>query len=173
MSNIAGEPLVQRVAGGKGRGHTHLTARGQQLVANFALIRQEHRRFVERLNHQANGLTENYALIEGIAMKTSARNQFAGTLTAIRSGAINDEITLAIIGGQHIVATVTQEGWHELGLAIGAKAFALVKASSIILVTAADGTCLSARNQLSGTISPVKDVAVSYEACSSSMTAAP
>jgi molybdate transport system regulatory protein len=163
MSNIAGEPLVERVAGGKGGGHTHLTTRGQQLVANFALIRQEHQRFIDRLNRQANGLTEDYALIEGIAMRTSARNQFAGTVTAIREGAVNDEIILSIIGSQAIVATVTREGRNELGLAPGAKAFALIKASSIIVVTDAGGARLSARNQLAGTVSRLNEGAVSSE----------
>lgn len=163
MSNIAGEPLVERVAGGKGGGHTYLTGRGQQLVANFALIQQEHQRFVERLNRQSRGLTEDYALIEGIAMRTSARNQFAGTVSAIHPGAVNDEIILDIIGGQHIVATVTSESRKELGLAIGAKAFALVKASSIILMTDAQGARLSARNQLAGTVSRISKGAISSE----------
>lgn len=163
MSNIAGEPLVARVAGGKGGGHTHLTARGQQLVANFALIQQEHQRFVERLNRQSRGLTEDYALIEGIAMRTSARNQFAGTISAIHPGAVNDEIILDIIGGQHIVATVTSESRKELGLSVGAKAFALVKASSIILITDAQGARLSARNQLAGKVSRISKGAISSE----------
>lgn len=163
MSNIAGEALVERVAGGKGGGHTHLTARGQQLVQNFALIRQEHQRFIARLNQQANGLTEDYALIEGIAMKTSARNQFAGTVTAVREGAVNNEIILSVIGGQQLVASVTRESCEELGLMAGAKAFALIKASSIILVTQADDARLSARNQLAGRISRITCGAVSSE----------
>lgn len=163
MSNIAGEPLVERVAGGKGGGHTHLTARGQQLVQNFALIRQEHQRFIARLNQQANGLTEDYALIEGIAMKTSARNQFAGTVTAVREGAVNNEILLSVIGGQQLVANVTRESCAELGLLAGAKAFALIKASSIILVTQAEQARLSARNQLTGKISRITAGAVSSE----------
>ena len=96
-------------------------------------------------------------------MRTSARNQFAGTVTAIREGAVNDEIILSIIGGQTIVATVTREGRNELGLAPGAKAFALVKASSIILVTEANGARLSARNQLAGSISRLTQGAVSTE----------
>ena len=38
MNNLAGEPLVERVAGGKGGGGTRLTQRGQQLVENFRRI---------------------------------------------------------------------------------------------------------------------------------------
>jgi molybdate transport system regulatory protein len=53
MNNLAGEPLVERLAGGKGGGGTRLTARGEQLVANFRLIEREHRDFVKRLSEHA------------------------------------------------------------------------------------------------------------------------
>jgi molybdate transport system regulatory protein len=96
-------------------------------------------------------------------MKTSARNQFSGTVHAVRAGAINDEIDLDVGGGLHIVATVTRESREELKLAVGAKAFALVKASSIILMTDADDVRLSARNQLVGTVTQVTPGAVNAE----------
>jgi molybdate transport system regulatory protein len=163
MSNLAGEPLVERMAGGKGGGFTHLTARGKQLVRNFALVQQEHARFVERLNRQAGGLTRDYSLMESIAMKTSARNQFAGTVLSVRPGAVNDEVEIEVIGGLRIVAIVTSESRSELGLDVGAKAFALVKASSVILMTDASGARLSARNQLAGTVSRVTQGAVNSE----------
>ena len=163
MSNQAGEPLLERNAGGKGGGSTRLTPRGEQLVRNFDLIRREHALFVERLNRQAHGLVEDYSLMESIAMKTSARNQFAGSVSAVRAGAINDEIELEVIGGLRIVATVTRESRNELGLAIGAKAFALVKASSIMLMTEAVDVRLSARNQLAGRVARVVPGAVNTE----------
>lgn len=163
MSNQTGEPLLERSAGGKGGGSTRLTPRGEQLVRNFALIFREHARFVERLNRQAQGLVEDYALMESIAMKTSARNQFAGTVRQVRAGAINDEIALEVIGGLRIVATVTRESRNELGLEVGAKAFALVKASSILLMTQAGDVRLSARNQFAGTVGRVVRGAVNTE----------
>lgn len=163
MGNLAGEALLERSVGGKGGGSTRLTPRGEKLVRNFELIRQEHARFVERLNRQAGGLNDDYALMESIAMKTSARNQFAGTVHAVRGGAINDEIDLEVIGGLHIVATVTRESRTELGLEVGAKAFALVKASSVLLMTDAGDVRLSARNQLAGTVTRVVPGAVNTE----------
>ena len=163
MSNLAGEPLLERAAGGKGGGFTRLTPRGEKLVRNFELVRHEHARFVERLNRQAQGLTDDYTLMESIAMKTSARNQFAGIVHALRGGAINDEIDLQVIGGLHIIATVTRESRNELGLEVGAKAFALVKAASIMLMTDAGDVRLSARNQLAGTVTRVVPGAVNTE----------
>jgi molybdate transport system regulatory protein len=101
--------------------------------------------------------------MERIAMKTSPRKQFAATVRTVRSGAINDEIELQVIGRLNIVATVTRESRTELGLEVGAKAFALVKASSILLMTDAGDVRLSARNQLAGTVTRVLPGAVNTE----------
>ncbi len=163
MSNLAGEPLLERSAGGKGGGFTRLTERGAQLVRNYGLIQQEHERFIARLNQQSQGLSADYALLEGIAMKTSARNQFAGTVKALRVGAVNDELELTIIGGQTLVATLTRESSCELGLVVGAKAFALIKASCVLLMTEAEGVKLSARNQLRGRVARLTAGAVNSE----------
>jgi molybdate transport system regulatory protein len=163
MSNLAGEPLVDRVVGGKGGGHTHLTPRGEQLVRNFDLLQDEHTRFVERLNHRAKGLTEDYSMMEGIAIRTSARNQWAGKVTALHKGVVNDEVELQVIGGLRIVASITSESRDELGLKVGAKAFALVKASSVMLMTESAGVRLSARNQLAGRVTRLTLGAVNSE----------
>jgi len=96
-------------------------------------------------------------------MKSSARNQLAGTVSAIIAGAVNDEVELSLGGGQHIVATITHGSTARLGLAIGVAAFALVKSSSVIVVTDAGTTLLSARNQLAGTVVGVQPGAVNAE----------
>ena len=70
-------------------------------------------------------------------MRTSARNQFLATVTAVHRGAINDEIELGIVGGQKLVATVTHESTETLGLKAGAEAVALIKASAILIATKA------------------------------------
>ena len=163
MNNLAGEPLVERLTGGKGGGGTRLTPRGQQLVENFRLIEQEHRRFIDQLSQQANGITHDYFLIRKMTMKTSARNQFLGTVTAVQRGAINDEVELAIVGGQKLIATVTHESTESLGLVAGAEAFALIKASSIIIVTDTQGAKFSARNRLQGVITRLQPGAVNSE----------
>jgi molybdate transport system regulatory protein len=96
-------------------------------------------------------------------MKTSARNQFSGTVRAIRDGAINDEIEIEAAGGLRLVATVTRASRDALGLAVGAKAFALVKASSVVLFTDLGDVKLSARNQFAGTVARVVPGAVNTE----------
>jgi len=163
MNNLAGEALVERLAGGKGGGGTRLTARGAQLVANFALIEREHRHFVQRLSGQAGGIADDYLLVRKMSMRTSARNQFLGTVTQLKRGAVNDEVELEVAGGHRIVAIVTHESVDNLGLQVGAEAFALVKSSSIILVSGDDTARYSARNRLAGAIVRVEPGAVNTE----------
>lgn len=163
MNNLAGEPLVERVSGGKGGGGTRLTPRGMQLVSNFALIEREHRQFVEQLGRQAEHLTDDLLLIRRMALKTSARNQFLGRVSQVKPGTVNDEIELEVAGGQTIVAIVTHDSVDDLGLSVGVEAFALVKASSIIVVTGCEDAKFSARNQLRGTVARLTPGAVNCE----------
>lgn len=167
MNNLAGAPLVERLAGGKGGGGTRLTERGVQLVAQFRRMEEIHRRFVEQLARQqgADGVPgiDDINLLQVLNMKTSARNQFLGTVETVTRGAVNDEVVLSIVGGQRIVAVVTHESAESLGLVPGARAFALVKASSVIVAVAAEGVRLSARNQLAGTVARVVPGAVNAE----------
>lgn len=163
MNNLAGEPLVERLAGGRGGGGTRLTPRGAQLVENFRTIEREHRQFIEQLGRQASGIADDLVLIRRMEMKTSARNQFLGKVVALKKGTVNDEVELEISGGEKIVALVTQESAHSLALKKGAQAFALIKASSILLMTEADDAKLSARNQLAGTITRLQKGAVNSE----------
>jgi molybdate transport system regulatory protein len=163
MNNLAGEPLVARSTGGRGGGSTTLTPRGQQLVERYAQIDALHQRFVRLLSDEAIDLDADMNLLRTLNMKTSARNQFAGTVSAVKKGAVNDEIELTLPGGVRITAIVTRESTQSLGLKLGASAFALIKASSIIVASGLDGARLSARNQLAGTVVAVTPGAVNTE----------
>ena len=94
-------------------------------------------------------------------MKTTARNQFAGTLSAIDSGPVTTQVTITLRGGQDITATMTSAAAKRLKLKLGQEAIALVKSSAIVLVTDFAGYALSARNQLAGTVSRIERGAVS------------
>ncbi|MDO4636642.1 MAG: TOBE domain-containing protein [Lautropia sp.] len=163
MNNLAGQPLVERTTGGKGGGGTRLTLRGRQLIQNFRILEHEHRRFVAQLCAQADNIANDYFLLQKMRMKTSARNQLPGKISAIRHGAVNDEITLDIAGGQQIIATITCESTENLGLNIGSEAVALIKASAVILVADPEKTRFSARNRLSGKIVRIQPGAVNTE----------
>lgn len=67
-------------------------------------------------------------------MKLSARNQLAGTVTKISEGAAIGNVELDV-AGQRLVASITLEAIHELGLREGSEVVAIVKASDVILAT--------------------------------------
>lgn len=165
MNNLAGEPLVARSTGGKGGGGTTLTPRATSLIAAFRTIEREHRRFIEAASAAVAGFDVDWALIGRIGMKTSARNQWFGKVASIVRGTVNDEVTLALPGGQSVVAVLTHESAEALGLREGASACALVKASWVVLAVDDDGAELkvSARNRLRGSVEAVAAGAVNSE----------
>jgi len=69
----------------------------------------------------------------GPGLRLSARNQLQGKISAVRPGAVNSEILIGMEGGTTLVAIVTNESATDLGLAVGAPAVAIFKASSVIL----------------------------------------
>ncbi len=91
-------------------------------------------------------------------MKISARNQLKGTITDIKGGAVNGVVTIS--GRENsIKADITMEAIHELGLAVGNEAIAVIKASSVMFAPERISN-ISARNQLAGKIVEVKEGAV-------------
>ncbi|MFD2112590.1 TOBE domain-containing protein [Thiorhodococcus fuscus] len=96
-------------------------------------------------------------------MKISARNILRGTVEAVKTGAVNSEVDLTLPGGEKLVAVVTNESAQSLGLAGGKEVVALVKASSVLVMTDDSGIRLSARNCLAGTVKNVTAGPVSAE----------
>ncbi|MGD0958926.1 MAG: TOBE domain-containing protein [Methylomonas sp.] len=96
-------------------------------------------------------------------MKTSARNQFTGTVNEVLMGAVNAEVHIGLKGGDILVASVTKDSIETLGVKTGITIIALVKAPQIILVTDFGGYKISARNQLAGKVTDIKLGAVNSE----------
>lgn len=163
MNRVAGGALVERITGGPGGGSTRLTERGQRLLQRYAQLDAVHQRFVELLSASMLDLNRDLSLLEVLNMKTTARNQFIGTVTSVRSGAVNDEVEIGLSQGVRLVATITHESTRSLALRTGQTAIALVKASSVLLATDLDGARISARNQLAATVTGVNPGAVNAE----------
>lgn len=66
-------------------------------------------------------------------MKFSARNSFKGTITAINGGPVSTEVTIRIAKTIQVVSVITTGSAKRLKLKVGAKAFAIVKADSVIV----------------------------------------
>lgn len=155
-------PLLARTTGGTGGGGSHLTPEGQALLTAWHTLQARHDAF---LHEQAAWLATQPALdalLKRMAMKTTARNQFIGTIKAVQPGPSTTLVRVALTGGDpDISVSLTTPAAQELGVAVGQGALALVKASEIVLVSDFAGYRLSARNQLAGTISRLERGAVS------------
>lgn len=66
-------------------------------------------------------------------MKISARNIIPGKITNIKKGPITALVTLEIAPGIEIVSSITSESAAGLKLKKGQKAYAIIKASSVII----------------------------------------
>jgi molybdopterin-binding protein len=65
-------------------------------------------------------------------MKLSARNQLKGKIVEVKKGATTAHIRIDI-GGQIVTASITNESADEMKLAVGQTAYAIVKASSVMV----------------------------------------
>ena len=93
-------------------------------------------------------------------MKISARNQLAGTVAAVKEGAVNGVVTIKV-GDHTIKSDITMEAIKDLGLVEGKKAIAIIKASNVLIAAGSERIdAISARNQFPGTVAKVEKGAV-------------
>jgi molybdopterin-binding protein len=65
-------------------------------------------------------------------MRLSARNQLKGKIVEVKKGATTAHVSIDI-GGQVVTASITNESADELALFPGKAAYAIVKASSVMI----------------------------------------
>jgi molybdate transport system regulatory protein len=159
--NLANEPLLETVTGGAGGGGTRLTEAALGLLRAWQDLQAEHRDFVRSQEARLATLPALFGLMRRMSMKTTARNQFAGNVSALDIGPVSAQVSIALKSGDQITATLTSAAAKRLKLAKGKEALALVKASAVMLVSDFAGWQLSARNQLAGTVSRIERGAVS------------
>jgi molybdopterin-binding protein len=66
-------------------------------------------------------------------MKISARNMLKGKVKQVKPGAINTEVTVELAGGNEIVSVITKTSAEQLGLAPGKEAYAVIKATNVMI----------------------------------------
>jgi molybdopterin-binding protein len=69
----------------------------------------------------------------GKPLKTSARNQFGGIVKEITKGPVSSEVTIEVAPGLNLVAVISTRSAEGLGLAVGKRAYGLIKASSVVV----------------------------------------
>lgn len=66
-------------------------------------------------------------------MKLSARNILKGKVVKVIKGAVNAEVVLELPGGTQLVSIITNTSAENLGLKEGKEAYAIIKASNIMV----------------------------------------
>ena len=66
-------------------------------------------------------------------MKISARDCIEGKVVAIHDGPVSTEVTVETPAGERIVSSITTTSAKALGLKVGSKAYAVIKASNVMV----------------------------------------
>ena len=165
MNNLAEAPLVVRTTGGTGGGGTRLTEHGLRLVALYRALESSQQDLLDRVsspralaaavaasNDDVGALR---ALLRRMSMRSSARNQFAGTVLTIESAGGLSQVRLRLEGDEELVAAITPESAETMALRPGSAAYALVKAPWVRIAAAAPRRS-ALRNVYAGTIAQVQ-----------------
>jgi len=153
MNEAASEPLVIAKKGGAGGGGMLLTAAGESLLAAYLLFAEKMQHWMRELEDMSPGVLSQLEVMKKISMKTSARNLFHGSVTKVINGAVNCEVIIAIAPNMEMVAQVTPSSLERLELIEGSDAYALVKASWVIVTEEMPkGFKTSARNMFCGEV---------------------
>ena len=167
MNNLADAPLVERSTGGKAGGGTRLTDHGRRVIALYRAVQAEHQTALDRLaktfaSEPVGDVHAFQRLLRRMSVRSSARNQFVGTVSGLRDGAVDFEVRVRIDEHLELAAVVTRESAEQLGLAIGSEVIALVKASSLLLIVD-EAIRISARNRLWGEVQRIVEGPVNAE----------
>jgi len=164
LNNLSPRPLIQARAGGRSGGAAGLTEAGQAMLRACARLETQLAGHMARLEADLAGTgLSGGDMIRSFGMRTSARNAYAGRVTAVKDGAVNAEVRLDIGDDVELVAVVTRESVETLGLRPGVMAVALIKASFVLLAAGHDALPISSRNRLKGVIVNVNEGAVNDE----------
>jgi len=157
LTNLAGVQLVNRAVGGTGGGGATLTPHGVQLLE---LARELD---AAKATVQQRWLAASSSAAElgptPFALRTSMRNQFSATVTALETVGPLSRIDLLIGDDATLSARVTRESVELLGLRTSMRVIALFKATSVRVMRAQPRTASaesSPENQFRGKVDGIE-----------------
>jgi molybdopterin-binding protein len=86
-----------------------------------------------------NRHSRNPACLRAIAingkneMKISARNLLEGKIKEVHKGGTTAHVEIELKGGETVISSITNEAVEELGLKKGTQAYAVIKASDVMI----------------------------------------
>ncbi|MBD3790746.1 MAG: TOBE domain-containing protein [Campylobacterales bacterium] len=153
MNNLSHTPIVSRETGGKGGGGTTLTEYGENLLKTYSILKEEQKRFLERLKQVTDVDKGTLKTIGRLSMQISARNQLSGTIERIIKGAVNTQLHVQLKSGNRLVSIITNNAVESLGLDKGDDITAIFKATSVLLATGE--IHISAQNKFESTVESI------------------
>ena len=93
---------------------------------------EEIRRFQHKLHPRLSTESPRVAP-DSQGIEISARNRLRGTVSSINADGLLAEVVLDLGGGNEIVAVITRSSADRLGLQVGSPAFAIIKATEVLL----------------------------------------
>ncbi len=147
MNNLAEQPLVARSTGGRQGGGTTLTDHGHKMVALYRAMEAEYQSMLDRVMGQWAQLSQSAPLgegpaqdvrafqhlLRGMALRTSARNQFVCTVERVEAGPVDVLLDLRLDAAHALSVVITQASAERLAVQVGSTLMVLVKASAVSL----------------------------------------
>lgn len=160
MNNLADQPLTVAATGGSGGGGTRLTEEGKKVVRLYRLIEAEHQGMLTRLEEDLGDFENYLPLLQRMTMRISAKNVFSGTVCEITRDISVSQVVLELKSGHQMTAVISTDSVDALGLEVGSSAYALVKASSVMIAKNHFSLKISAKNRITGQITKITESAV-------------
>ena len=151
-NNSAPKVLISTSIGGVNGGGTCLTTAGHALLDLFNRVNEEHKLFLENINHKLAEEPAVQLLLKSLVIKTSATNQLFGTITGIEKGSVNAEVVVKLKGGEQVFAAISLTDLTKFHLSIDSDVILLINDPEIILVTNPVDYQFSSRNCLAGKV---------------------
>lgn len=161
LNNMSEYPLMERKTGGDSGGGSTLTEHGLNVLNFMTKMDFEFSLFLKALGQTPKNFETMAQYMKIINFTTSSRNQFGGRVSEIDRGTVNSEVQVDI-GGDRLVAVVSNKSVQNMGLARGHEVYALANANNVIVTTCA-GLKTSARNCFAGLVKQCELGAVNGE----------
>jgi molybdate transport system regulatory protein len=155
LNHLAGEPLVARTKGGVGGGGARLTPAGLRLTSAYATLLARQQQFLDWLGAGGGDLDAFVGLLGRLSLRTSARNELAGTVERWHAQGPQVRLALRLANGQDVSVLLSERSRARMGLEPGVQAVALFKATAVTVVD--ERALVEARsNRLAGAVAAVE-----------------
>jgi len=134
MNNLSSKAIVLKSTGGKGGGGTHLTDYGQKLLQTYTILKEEQRKFLQKLQNRTDIESGTLKSIERLSMQISARNQIQTVVKKISNDKVNTKLELKLKSDNQLSSIITNGARETLNIEVGNEVMAIFKSSSVLLV---------------------------------------